>query len=133
HLQWLTTSPMNLAALKKKLEPLPTTARETLAAFMATLTQADGVVSPDEVKFLEKVYKALGVEPKRVFSDIHTAGSGGTPVSTVQAGKRGFRLDAERIAALQEDTVRVSALLSKIFAEEADGTPAPAAPSPEPE
>jgi tellurite resistance protein len=133
HLQWLTASPMNLAALKKKLEPLPTAAREMLAAFMATLAQADGFVSPDEVKFLEKVYKALGVEPKRVFSDIHAAGSGGTPVSTVQAKKQGFRLDAERIAALQEDTVRVSALLSKIFTEEADSTPAPAAPAPEPE
>jgi uncharacterized tellurite resistance protein B-like protein len=133
HLQWLTTSPMDLVALKKKLEPLPAAARETLAAFMATLTQADGFVSPDEVKFLEKVYKALGVEPKRVFSDIHTAGSGGTPASPVQAGKQGFHLDAERIAALQEDTVRVSALLSKIFAEEADSTPAPAALTSEPE
>jgi len=133
HLQWLTTSPMNLAVLKKKLEPLPTTAREMLAAFMATLAQADGIVSPDEVKFLEKVYKALGVEPKRVFSDIHAAGSGGASVSTVQAEKQGFRLDAERIAALQEDTVRVSALLSKIFAEEDDSTPAPAAPAPESE
>ncbi|OOG45328.1 hypothetical protein B0E52_05570 [Rhodanobacter sp. C06] len=131
HLQWLTVSPMNLAALKKKLAPLPTAARETLAAFMASLAQADGVVSPDEVKFLEKVYKALGVEPKRVFSDIHTAGSGGVPASAVQAEKRGFRLDAERIAALQEDTARVSALLSKIFVEEAGNTPA--APAPEPE
>jgi tellurite resistance protein len=133
HLQWLTVSPMNLSALKRKLEPLPTAARETLAAFMAALVQADGVVSPDEVKFLEKVYKALGVEPKRVFSDIHAAGSGSAPVSTVQAEKQGFRLDTERIAALQEDTVRVSALLSKIFAEEADSTPAPALYAPEPE
>lgn len=132
HLQWLTISPMHLAALKRKLDPLPTTARETLAAFMATLAQADGVVSPDEVKFLEKVYKALGVEPKRVFSDIHAAGSGDAPVSPVQAGKQGFHLDAERIAALQEDTVRVAALLSKIFVEEADSTPAPETIVPEP-
>lgn len=133
HLQWLTASPMNLSALKKKLEPLPTAARETLAAFMATLAQADGVVSPDEVKFLEKVYKALGVEPKRVFSDIHTAGTGGAPVSSVQPEKQGFRLDIERIAALQKDTVRVSELLSRIFVEEADSTSAPAAPVLEPE
>lgn len=133
HLQWLTTSPMSLAALKKKLEPLPVTARETLAAFMATLAQADGVVSPDEVKFLEKVYKALGIESKRVFSDIHAAGSGGVPVSTVPAEKQGFRLDVERIAALQEDTARVSTLLSTIFAEEFDGISVPAAPAPEPE
>jgi tellurite resistance protein len=133
HLQWLIASPMNLAALKKKLEPLPIAARETLATFMATLAQADGFVSPDEVKFLEKVYKALGVESKRVFSDIHAAGSGGKPVSTVRTEKRGFRLDTDRIAALQEDTARVSALLSKIFAEEVDGVPVPAAPALEPE
>lgn len=133
HLQWLTAAPMSLAALKKKLEPLSTAARETLAAFMATLAQSDGFVSPDEVKFLEKVYKALGVEPKRVFSDIHAAGAGGAPVSTAQAEKQGFRLDAERIAALQEDTARVSALLSKIFAEEAASTPIPPSPAPEPE
>lgn len=129
HLQWLTTSPMNLAALKKRLEPLSAAARETLAAFMATLAQADGFVSPEEVKFLEKVYKALGVESKRVFSDIHAAGSGSAPVSTIRADKQGFRLDAERIATLQEDTIRVSALLSKIFAEETDNASAPPMPA----
>lgn len=129
HLQWLTASPMSLASLKKKLEPLPVAARETLAAFMAALAQADGLVSPEEVKFLEKVYKALGVESKRVFSDIHTAGSGGASVSIVRDEKQGFRLDAGRIAALQEDTARVSALLSKIFVEEVDNAPALVTPA----
>lgn len=136
HLQWLTAAPPTLAGLKKKLEPLPVTARETLASFMVTLAQSDGFVSPDEVKFLEKVYKALGVEPKRVFSDLHAIGVGGAPVSTAQAERQGFRLDADRIAALQEDTARVSALLSKIFTDEAAGAPTPlsaAVPEPEPE
>jgi tellurite resistance protein len=133
HLQWLTAAPMSLTALKKKLEPLSTAERETLAAFMATVAQSDGFVSPDEVKFLEKLYKALGVEPQRVFSDIHAAGVGGVPISTAQVEKQGFRLDAARIAALQEDTARVSALLSTIFAEETAGTPSPPALVPEPE
>jgi tellurite resistance protein len=133
HMQWLIASPTTLATLKKKLEPLSTTARETLAAFMATLAQSDGFVSPDEVKFLEKIYKALGVEPKRVFSDIHAAGAGGMPISTAQAERQGFRLDADRIAALQEDTARVSALLSNIFAEEAASSALPPAPAPDPE
>ena len=125
HLQWLTAAPPTLVGLKKKLEPLPVTAREMLAAFMVTLAQSDGFVSPDEVKFLEKVYKALGVESKRVFSDVHAVGAGGAPVSTAQAEEQGFRLDADRIAALQEDTARVSALLSKIFTDEAASTPPP--------
>lgn len=101
HLLWLVGAPPTLAALKKKLEPLSVAARETVAAFMVTLAQSDGFVSPDEVKFLEKLYKALGVEAKRVFSDVHAIGAGGaTPVTTKQAEKEGFHLDEERIAAL---------------------------------
>jgi len=133
HLQWLTTAPMSLAALKKRLEPLPTQAREILATFMATLAQSDGFVSPAEVRFLEKIYKTLGVEPKRVFSDIHAAEAGSAPISISRVEKQGFRLDAQRIAALQEDTARVSALLSSIFAEETTSSSAPSLPALEPE
>lgn len=125
HLLWLTTSPMSLAALKKKLEPLPPQAREILATFMATLAQSDGFVSPEEVRFLEKIYKTLGVEPKRVFSDIHAAEAGRAPISMSRVEKQGFRLDAQRIAVLQEDTARVSALLSSIFVEETTSSSPP--------
>lgn len=127
HLHWLSSGPPTLASLKKRLEPLSLAAREAIAAFMATLAQADGFVSPDEVKFLEKIYKALGVETKRVFSDVHAASAGNAPNLPKPTEKGGFRLDADRIAALQADTARVSALLSKIFTEEA------ASPAPEPE
>lgn len=133
HLQWLKISPMSLAALKKKLEPLPTQAREILATFMATLAQSDGLVSPEEVRFLEKIYKTLGVEPKRVFSDIHAAEAGRAPISKSRVEKQGFRLDAQRIAALQEDTARVSALLSSIFAEGPTSSSATPVPALEPE
>lgn len=124
---------MSLAALKKKLEPLPNQAREILATFMATLAQSDGFVSPEEVRFLEKIYKTLGVEPKRVFSDIHAAEAGRAPISIARVEKQGFRLDAQRIAALQEDTARVSALLSSIFTEETTSSSTPSVPALEPE
>jgi tellurite resistance protein len=124
HLSWLVSSPMTLAGLKKKLDPLEQSAKQVVATFMATLAQADGMVSPDEVKFLEKVYKALGVEPKQVFSDIHAVGAGNAP--SPPTATTGFRLDAARIAELEKDTARVSALLSEIFTEET--VPPPAAP-----
>ena len=132
HLQFLTAEPPTLAALKKKLEEFSNMAKEKLAAFMASMAQSDGFVSPDEVKFLEKVYKALGVEPKRVFSDVHALGAGGAPISVAQAETQGFRLDAARIASLQEDTARVSALLSSIFVEEPAAL-ATQTPDPEPD
>lgn len=133
HLQWLAASPPTLASLKKKLEPLSTAAKETLAAFMAALAQADGYVSPDEVKFLEKIYKTLGVEPNRVFSDVHSASAGGKASGGIKAERKGFHLDADRIASLQEDTAKVSVLLSKIFAEEPTSVPLPVTAEPEPE
>ncbi|MDQ3288378.1 MAG: TerB N-terminal domain-containing protein [Pseudomonadota bacterium] len=116
HLQWLVASPVSLQSLKRKLEPMELRAKEAVATFMATVAQSDGVVSPEEVKFLEKVYKALGVNPKRVFTDVHALEAGTAP--TRGAERKGFQLDAERIATLQADTARVSALLSEIFTEE---------------
>jgi uncharacterized tellurite resistance protein B-like protein len=120
HLRLLHTTPALLPSLRAKLEPLDAAAKETIAVFMATVAQADGVVSPEEVKLLEKLYKALGVEPNRVFTDVHAVASGAhlTTSAATNAEKTGFKLDAARIAALQKDTAAVTALLSSIFKEE---------------
>lgn len=126
HMRYLMAVPPSLTALKKKLEPLAAPAKEAIAKFMVTVAQADGVVSPAEIKMLEKVYKVLGVDPQKVFGDVHAAAATptGTPsaqtASTVtpRPATTGFQLDAARIAALQHDTDKVSALLSNIFTEE---------------
>lgn len=116
HMRLLMLAPVSLTSLKKKLEPLDATARETLAAFMATVAQSDGTVSPDEVKMLEKVYKVLGVDPDKVFNAVHAVASGSTPMTSRPKEKvAGFKLDPARIAALHQDTAKVSALLAGIF------------------
>ena len=126
HMRYLMAVPPSLTALKKKLEPLAAPAKEAIAKFMVTVAQADGTVSPAEIKMLEKVYKVLGVAPQKVFGDVHAAAA--TPIGTPSAqtassvmpqpAAAGFQLDAARIAALQHDTDKVSALLSNIFTEE---------------
>jgi len=133
HLSLLVTTPVSLTALKRKLEPLDSAARETMAAFMATVAQSDGEVSPIEVKMLEKIYKVLGVEPRKVFSDVHAVatGAGSAATTVAKAEETGFRLDPARIAALQKDSEAVSALLSGIFKE--DDQPQPVAVEPQPE
>jgi len=133
HLQLLVADPPTLTGLKKKLEPLSMAARETIAAFMVTLAQSDGFVSPDEVKLLEKIYKALGIEPDRVFRDVHAAGAGGGRASAARGHESGIHLDVDRIAVLQQDTARVSAMLSEIFTEEVpdQDLQEPAEPAPE--
>ncbi|MBB3805267.1 putative tellurite resistance protein B-like protein [Xanthomonas arboricola] len=116
HLVWLSQAPITLASLKKKLDPLDQTTKETIAASMASLAQSDVTVSPDEMRFLEKVYKTLGVKTKRVFSDVHAV-SAGRSTTKVEPAKQ-FRLDPKRIAELQHDTAKVSALLAGIFTED---------------
>lgn len=134
HLRLLMEAPVTLASLKKKLEPLDVSAKGAIAEFMATVAQSDGTVTPDEVKMLEKVYKALGVEPKKVFSDVHAAAVDEKPGEAAKGAPSGFKLDPVRIAALQRDTAKVSALLANIFTEEeVQPAPAPAPVSPQPE
>lgn len=129
HLRLLMQAPASLTTLKKKFEPLDLAVKETIAAFMATVAQSDGEVSPAEVKMLEKVYKALGVDSKKVFSDVHAVAAGTKPTAAAVAKveESGFKLDPARIAALQKDTERVSALLANIFTEGEEPAPPPVA------
>lgn len=120
HLRLLAVEPVSLTSLKKKLDPLDTKSKETIAAFMATVAQVDGSVTSAEVKMLEKVYKTLGLDTKKVFTDVHAAATGTSPQPriTSQSAVNEFQLDTAKIAALQKDSERVSALLADIFKEE---------------
>ena len=131
-------APPSLASLKAKLEPLPTAAKAALGKLLSTLAWADGVLAPAEVKHLEKTYKILGIEPDRLYSDLHAASAALGIIAPVNPGAAQtqralptsgtFTLDATRIAALQKDTEQVTALLSKVFEEETP--PAPTAVHP---
>lgn len=118
HLHLRQQAPMSLPILKKQLESLDERAKEAIAGFMAAVAQADGAVSAAEVKILEKIYAALGIEPKRVFSDIHAAASGAAEGAKPKVKTAGFALDKAKIQELQQDTEKVTALLSKIFTEQ---------------
>lgn len=121
HLRLGIEQPTTLASLKRKLEPLPINTKHSISRFLAHLVQADGKVTPEEVKFLERVYKMLGIETQQVYSDLHVQAVTGTPaekISTSPSQSAGFTLDAERIAQLQKETEAVSALLANVFVDD---------------
>ncbi|WP_223441499.1 TerB N-terminal domain-containing protein [Pseudomonas sp. BF-R-19] len=133
HLQIQIQQPPTLASLKKKLDPLTVEAKRTIASFLAHLAQADGIVSPSEVKLLERVYKALQLDSQLLYSDLHLAASGTniTPakpatssslsepgILSATSAKQGFVLDHERIAELQRETAEVSTLLAQVFTDD---------------
>jgi tellurite resistance protein len=127
HLRLLVTQPATLSGLKKKVEPLSASARESIAEFMVAVAHADGMIEASEVKMLERAYRALGIDAGRVFNDLHvTAAAPKTPRPGVVPGSDSgapesvarFQLDQEKVARLQKDTAKVALLLSSIFAEE---------------
>ncbi|MGN7741520.1 TerB N-terminal domain-containing protein [Pseudomonas sp. 22526] len=132
HLQIQLKQPPTLASLKKKLEPLTQDAKRKIAGFLAHLAQADGEVTPQEVKLLERVYKSLALDPQFVYSDLHSAAirPSQTVATTITAANNttvdehpqkagaGFVLDMEKVARLQQETAEVSALLANVFSDE---------------
>lgn len=120
HLHMQKEQPISLATYKKKLEPLPLPARATIGKFLSHLAQADGTVSPSEVKLLEKLYKTLGLDPQTVFGDLHKA-----PPASAKASTTGFALDLDRIAELKKETEQVTAILREVFADEEVDKPEP--------
>ncbi|WP_426181017.1 TerB N-terminal domain-containing protein [Pseudomonas sp. TWRC1-2] len=142
HLQIQILQPPTLASLKKKLSPLNADAKRTIAEFLVHLAQADGHVSPQEVRLLERVYKTLELDPQLLYGDLHGAAINpprdlsstpalGAESSPDQAGdtpgtndaSRGFNLDMDKIAQLQRETAAVSALLAEVFNDESPEPP----------
>jgi uncharacterized tellurite resistance protein B-like protein len=140
-LRLLKEQPLTFTALKKKLEGVSELHRQELATFIAGIAQVDGEVSPAEVKFLLKVYAALGIEESQLYTQLHGATQGraqSTPApSTKPSAKKaeaGFQLDAARISELEKQSAQVSAVLAGIFMDEsaAPVTTPPASVQPEP-
>nr|WP_225927382.1 TerB N-terminal domain-containing protein [Pseudomonas ekonensis] len=134
HLQIQLKQPPTLASLKKKLEPLTSEAKRKIAGFLAHLAQADGEVTPQEVKLLERVYKSLSLDPQLVYSDLHSAAvrplqtepvASMDAAPTVASAEGGVTLDMAKIARLQQETAEVSALLANVFGEESTAADVP--------
>lgn len=118
HLKLRPTAPLSLQSLNKRLHLLAES-KETIAVMLANVAQADGAVSPAEVKILEKVYRALEIDAIKVFSDLHAAATGTvTATSAVENSGEAFTLDQAFINALQEETEEGSKVLAAIFTEE---------------
>jgi len=138
-LRLVLAAPPKLNGVKAKVETLDATQRQAIGDFVALIALADSSVTPAEVTALEQTFRLLGLDPKSVYSKIHIAATEpvtvqvATPTATgraipkrpVRTETSGFRLDPAKVAALQADSERISAILGSIFAQ--------AVPEPEPE
>ena len=128
NLSWFIAVPPDLTLLRRKLKETGADQQSAIRAALVAAAHADGIVSTEEVAGIEKIYRALGLDPNLVYSDLHAGEVPDTPmrVRLAQPGAPGEaipaepqasaqRLDAARIASIRQDTDRVSAVLANIF------------------
>jgi len=128
NLSWFLAVPPDMSLLRRKLKEVGADSRTALRAALVAAAHADGVIQSEEVASIEKVYKALGLDPGLAYSDLHAgdvadgprkvrAAEPGAPGEAIPSAPppSGPALDASRIASIRSDTERVSSVLGQIF------------------
>lgn len=130
------TEPKATSKLSIRVRAVDPSARSALAPRIAAMAIGASTPTPEQVKTLGQIYAALGANPDEAILDIHRLGAIDPSSATVAAvpavaaiaatvvdAARGFRLDAARVASLQRDTAKTSALLADIFVSDDEEQP----------
>ena len=141
YLLWRLNSPSNMAGLKAKLAVLDDKHISFISRFIISVALANGNVEPSQIKQIEKLYQALGLDKNAVVNDIHhlTSAKKITPTFSNEAqlknsneqgmGANGdisnhnsktYIFNAELLALYESETGDAKAMLASIFAVDDD-------------
>lgn len=127
YLTWRLNTPANTTGLSARIEALTSHQIEFLKKFIISIALADGRVDAAEIKQIEKLYSALGLDKSLVTSDIHNLTTTRKPASTQSTASSApieeFVLDDEILAMHESDTSDAKSMLENIFAVEDDPEP----------
>lgn len=128
--RWMQAVPPDMGLLRRRMKDAPEPAREALATLAVEMAAADGDASAEEVAQLEKLYKALGLDPANLYGALHAAVSDGSdepvtmraafpapdgPEIPPEKAPAGVELNMAKVASIGADTRDVSVLLGSIF------------------
>lgn len=133
NLDWYLDVPPDMSWLRSKLKDADAEHHLALRAAVVAIAHADSVIQSEEVACIEEIYKALGIDAGLVYADLHAGDvpDGPVRVKAAEAEATGEQipdepkakaasLDAARIAAIRNDTERVSSVLGEIFSTDED-------------
>jgi tellurite resistance protein len=140
NLRWSLHLGPKLGDLRTRLKNAPSELTSDLAKMAVTVAAADGTIAPDEIKALQKIYKALGLNEAALYTDLHSqaaqtkqvargaqepvtvrarpaekTGFAVPPKPTETAPQPNFGVNQDRVDAIRAETARASAVLHKIF------------------
>ena len=133
NIRWMMAVPPDISMLRSRVRNLDPTKHVHIRAAIVGMAQIDGVVDKDEVKAVEKIYKAMGFDSNLAYSDLHAGIAADGPVSVrpeevglpgehipseeperVAVAVGGIALDQNLVNRIRGDT-RSRELLSSIF------------------
>lgn len=140
YLLWRLNTPSNIAGLKSRLSALDDEHVSFISHFIISIALANGHVRPSQVKQIEKLYQALGLDKQSVISDIHhitstkkssittnvlnvpnqkSSTSNNEISATIEdTSHQPFAFDPALLAAYESDTGDAKAMLASIFAKD---------------
>lgn len=137
----MQASQPSLQVAMKRAVQLPAARRAEMLGHAAAAIMADGKADASEVRFLERLHKALGLQPAAAHSVLHQAATRGRDgpirvaaahivagatlppdLSATAASKSSMvgmvGLDQLRLAHIRDETLAVSRLLSEVFSDD---------------
>lgn len=155
HAALVLAKPPTLAVLRRRLSAVPASKKAGVGRLLTTIAAADGEVSADEVRTLERLFAELGLAPEDVYSTLHEVATARPPAAddltsaripgTRRTGRKipapepeedsrtavgTLTLDPERLARTRAESARVSADLAEIFSDPVDEPSSPAVARP---
>ena len=135
NLAWLLKVPPDFALLRRRVSQTDDQTKQTLKRIALTMASADNVIQPEEVRSIERVYAALGMDAAGLYADLHVASTNAelVPVREQTEGAKGelipeppvekpqtqtVMLNKDIIRETQAQTHEVSKLLQSIFADD---------------
>jgi uncharacterized tellurite resistance protein B-like protein len=122
YLKWRLNSPVNMAGLKARVVSLNDDEIEFVKKIIVSIALVDGSADVSEIRQLEKLYTAIGLDKSQVSSDIHKLTSSYVDKAqngiSINAELNSFSIDKEVLAIHENDTKNAKSMLESIFAEE---------------
>ena len=132
NLQWMLAVPTDLSLFRRHLKDLPESTRHEFGQIALAMAAVDGAIDPEEIKAIERLYKAMDLGTEGVYSDLHALASRNEPVIVRKASRaekdfaipppptpdNKIALDTERVASIMANTERVSSILGDIFGDD---------------
>jgi len=132
NLNWMTSVPPDLAVFRRHLKDIPEELPGELARVALSMAAVDNSIAPREIKAIERLYEAMGLNVDDIYAALHELTSVSEPVVVREAEDREadfiiparqdpdskIVLDADRVASIRANTERVSSILGVIFQED---------------